>query len=68
MINTPRGRGARADGGYIRTAAAQHGIPLLTTISAASAAARGLAQWKDATMVVRSIQSLHAGLPAADPA
>ncbi len=67
VINTPRGRGARADGGYIRTAAAQHGIPLLTTISAASAAARGLAQWKDATMVVRSIQSLHAGLPAADP-
>ncbi|MEZ5226482.1 MAG: carbamoyl-phosphate synthase large subunit [Acidimicrobiales bacterium] len=59
VINTPRGRGARADGGYIRTAAAQNGVPLLTTVSAALAAARGLAQWDDDAMVVRSIQSLH---------
>ena len=59
VINTPKGRGARADGGFIRTAAAQKGVPLLTTISAALAAARGLAQWDDDAMVVRSIQSLH---------
>jgi carbamoyl-phosphate synthase large subunit len=62
VINTPRGRGARADGGYIRTAAAQHGVPLLTTLSAARAAARGLAQWNDDELVVRSLQSLHATL------
>ncbi len=62
VINTPRGRGARADGAYIRTAAAQAGIPLVTTLSAARAAARGLANWRDTPLQVRSIQSIHADL------
>ncbi len=62
VVNTPRGRGARADGSYIRMAAAQKGIPLLTTVSAALAAARGLADWHDAPLQVRSIQSIHANL------
>ncbi len=61
VINTPRGRGARADGAYIRTAAAQAGVPLVTTVSAARAAARGLANWDDSTLVVRSLQSILAG-------
>jgi carbamoyl-phosphate synthase large subunit len=39
VVNSPRGRGARADGAYIRRAAAQHGIPCLTTAAAAKAAA-----------------------------
>ncbi len=58
VINTPRGRGARADGGYIRTAAAQSGVPLVTTVAAAAAAARGLRDWDDDKLVVRSLQSI----------
>ncbi|MDQ3106849.1 MAG: carbamoyl-phosphate synthase large subunit, partial [Actinomycetota bacterium] len=39
VVNTPRGRGARADGAYIRRAAAVHKVPCLTTAAAARAAA-----------------------------
>ena len=59
VINTPRGRGARADGDYIRIAAAQHGVPLLTTVAAARAAAFGLAESQAGDLVVRSLQSIH---------
>ncbi len=60
VINTPRGRGARADGAYIRTAAAQAGVPLVTTVSAARAAARGMRDWSEHKLEVRSLQSIHA--------
>ncbi len=60
VINTPKGRGARADGSYIRMAAAQNGVALVTTLSAARAAARGLAAWADSDLEVRSIQAIHA--------
>ncbi|MCP3990638.1 MAG: carbamoyl-phosphate synthase large subunit [Actinomycetia bacterium] len=59
VVNTPRGRGARADGDYIRTAAAQHGIPLLTTTSAAKAAALGLAESRARPLEVSSLQARH---------
>jgi carbamoyl-phosphate synthase large subunit len=42
VINTPFGRGARADGAYIRRAAVAHGIPCITTMSAATAACRAI--------------------------
>jgi carbamoyl-phosphate synthase large subunit len=45
VVNTPRGRGPRADGGYIRAAAGVAGIPCLTTVAAALAAADGMADW-----------------------
>ncbi len=61
VINTPRGRGARADGAYIRTAAAQAGVPLVTTVAAARAAARGLRDWNEHQLTVRSLQEIHAG-------
>ncbi len=60
VINTPRGRGARADGAYIRTAAAQTGVALITTVAAARAVARGLSDWQDSPLEVRSLQSVHA--------
>ncbi|MEI2697975.1 MAG: hypothetical protein V9E94_06400 [Microthrixaceae bacterium] len=41
VVNSPRGRGPRADGAHIRSAAARHQIPLLTTAAAALAAANG---------------------------
>lgn len=60
VINTPRGRGARADGSYIRTAAAQEGIPLVTTLAAAAAVSRGMADWASSSLEVRSLQQIHA--------
>jgi carbamoyl-phosphate synthase large subunit len=42
VVNSPRGRGARADGDYIRRAASSHRIPCLTTAAAAAAAAEGM--------------------------
>ncbi len=59
VINTPRGRGARADGAYIRQAAAREGVPLITTLSAARAFARGLAEQSSGELTVRSLQEIH---------
>ena len=58
-INSPRGRGPRADGAYIRAAAGARGVPLLTTASAAVAAARGMEEWLARPLQVRSLQSYH---------
>ncbi len=59
VVNTPRGRGARADGAYIRTAANSHNIPCLTTVAAALAAAGGIADWAEHGLSVRSLQEYH---------
>ena len=62
LVNSPRGRGPRADGEQIRGAAAAEGIPLLTTASAALAAARGLADWRTYPLAVRTLQEYHSGV------
>jgi len=59
IVNTPRGRGPRADGSYIRTAANVHKVPCLTTAAAARAAAAGIADWAAHPLEVRSIQEFH---------
>ncbi|MDQ3305814.1 MAG: carbamoyl-phosphate synthase large subunit, partial [Actinomycetota bacterium] len=56
VVNTPRGRGPRADGDYIRTAAAVHRVPCLTTVAAALAAAEGVGDWASHPFSVRSLQ------------
>jgi carbamoyl-phosphate synthase large subunit len=61
VVNTPRGRGPRADGSHIRTAASVHGVPCLTTVAAARAAAAGIADWAGHPLSVRSLQELHQG-------
>ena len=61
VVNTPRGRGPRADGAYIRTAANVHSVPCLTTIAAALAAAGGIAEWTTHGLSVRSLQEFHEG-------
>ncbi len=43
VINTPTGSGARADGYEIRSAAVRQGIPCITTMTGATAAARAIA-------------------------
>ena len=60
VVNSPAGRGPRVDGAYIRAAAGANGIPLLTTGSAALAAARGMADWLDSPLTVKSLQDYHA--------
>ena len=59
VVNSPRGRGPRADGGYIRAAAGVAGIPLLTTASAALAAADGMTDWSSHELQVKPLQEFH---------
>jgi carbamoyl-phosphate synthase large subunit len=66
VINTPTGSGARADGYEIRTAAVRHGIPCVTTMTGASAAARAIAAQKEG-VEVHSLQEIHASTKAAQP-
>jgi carbamoyl-phosphate synthase large subunit len=59
VVNTPRGRGSRADGVRIRSAALLHQVPCLTTMAAARAAAAGVADWRRHGLSVVSLQEVH---------
>jgi len=59
VVNTPRGRGPRADGSYIRRAANVHNVACLTTVAAARAAAAGISDWAAHPLEVRSLQEYH---------
>ncbi len=59
VVNTPRGRGPRADGLHIRSAALAHQVPCLTTVAAARAAAAGMADWRDHGLSVVSLQEVY---------
>jgi carbamoyl-phosphate synthase large subunit len=59
VVNTPRGRGPRADGAYIRRAANQHRVACVTTVAAARAAAAGIADRRSNPLTVRSLQEYH---------
>ncbi|MDQ3293787.1 MAG: carbamoyl-phosphate synthase large subunit [Actinomycetota bacterium] len=59
VVNSPRGRGARADGAHIRAAASVNNVPCLTTAAAGLAAAEGIADRASHELRVRSIQEYH---------
>ncbi|MEX1009576.1 MAG: carbamoyl-phosphate synthase large subunit [Acidimicrobiia bacterium] len=59
VVNTPRGRGPRADGAHIRRTATARGIPCVTTVSAALAASAGIAEWSRGEPEVRSLQEYY---------
>jgi carbamoyl-phosphate synthase large subunit len=59
VINTPTGSGARSDGYEIRSAAVRHGIPCLTTMTGASAAARAIFANRGGEDEVRSLQEIQ---------
>jgi carbamoyl-phosphate synthase large subunit len=61
VVNTPRGRGPRADGIHIRATSLLHQVPCLTTVAAARAAAAGIADWIKHPLSVRSLQEYLAG-------
>src|SRR2546423_2867233 len=63
VVNTPRGRGPRADGMHIRRAALAHGVACVTTVAAAIAAAAGVAQELARPPRVRYPHEAHATRP-----
>ncbi|MCU1491052.1 MAG: carbamoyl-phosphate synthase large subunit [Acidimicrobiaceae bacterium] len=65
VVNTPRGRGPRADGAHIRRAASASDVPIVTTVAAARAAAAGIADWRRLGLSVESLQEHHRAAGAA---
>ena len=59
IINTPRGPDPYFDEKAIRRAAVVHRIPTITTLSAARAAAEGIAALQQGQLTVRALQQLH---------
>jgi carbamoyl-phosphate synthase large subunit len=59
VINTPTGSGARSDGYEIRSAAVRRGIPCITTMTGASAAARAIFAAREREAEPVSLQELH---------
>jgi carbamoyl-phosphate synthase large subunit len=65
LINTPLGRESFYDEKSIRRAAIRYNIPCITTLSAASAAARGIRAMSGHEADVCALQDLHRRKPAA---
>jgi carbamoyl-phosphate synthase large subunit len=63
VVNSPRGRGARADGAYIRRAANAHRVPCLTTAAAAAAAAESILDRTQHSPRVRTLQEYQSDGP-----
>jgi carbamoyl-phosphate synthase large subunit len=59
IINTPLGETSFKDGWAIRTAAIQHNVPCITTLSGASAAAEAIAALRHNRARVICLQELH---------
>jgi len=68
LINTPTGTEARTDGYEIRSEAVRHGIPCITTMTGASAAARAISAQLEGEADVVALQDLHTPAPAGDEA
>jgi carbamoyl-phosphate synthase large subunit len=62
VINTPVGKLSQYDDSYIRKTAIKYKVPYITTLAAASAAARGIAAHRRAPSRVKSLQSYHADI------
>jgi len=62
VINTPIGKESQFDDSYIRKAAIKYKVPYITTIAAASAAAKGIAAFRNGRSSVKSIQDYHADI------
>jgi carbamoyl-phosphate synthase large subunit len=59
VINTPSGRLSKYDDSYIRKAAIKYKVPYITTLAAATAAAKGIAAYRGGKGTVRSLQAYH---------
>ncbi len=59
VINTPAGKLAKTDDSYVRKSAVRSRLPYITTIAAAAAAVRGIAEFKQHGSTVKSLQEYH---------
>ncbi|HYW79331.1 MAG TPA: carbamoyl phosphate synthase large subunit, partial [Thermoguttaceae bacterium] len=68
VVNSPSGKGARTDEGRIRAAAVSHGIPCITTISAADAAVLAMEAMQKEEITVQAVQDRfpNYGTPPSD--
>jgi carbamoyl-phosphate synthase large subunit len=64
VINTPAGKMSEHDDSYIRKMAIRYKIPYITTMTAALAAANGIAAYRQSGAAVNSLQSYHARVSA----
>jgi carbamoyl-phosphate synthase large subunit len=62
VINTPAGKLSQYDDSYIRKAAVKHKLPYITTLTAALAAAKGIAARRAGKPRVKSLQEYHASI------
>ena len=62
VINTPIGEASAQDDSYIRKNAIRHGVPYITTMAAAKAAASGIAEYQKGDGGVKSLQAYHKAL------
>jgi carbamoyl-phosphate synthase large subunit len=68
VVNTPLGRASHDDDAEIRRTALKYGVPCVTTLSGALAAADGIATLQAGRLGVRSLQEIHAGVAGAETA
>ena len=59
IVNTPAGKLAATDDSYIRKSAIKNGVPYITTVPAAAAAAEGIAAWRQGETRVKALQEHH---------
>ncbi|MGI5923338.1 MAG: carbamoyl-phosphate synthase large subunit [Lentisphaeria bacterium] len=59
VINTPIGKESAIDDSYIRKTAIRHGVPYITTVAAANAAAKGITTFRQGDGGVMSLQEYH---------
>ncbi|MFH0880172.1 MAG: carbamoyl-phosphate synthase large subunit [Lentisphaerota bacterium] len=62
VINTPIGKRGQYDDSYIRKTAIKYKVPYITTIAAAMAAVKGIAESRKGRGGVKSLQSYHADI------
>jgi len=60
VITTPTDKQNHSDGSLMRSSAWQYGVPIITTLEQAAAAARGIRALYEAPLAVRSLQAHHA--------
>ncbi|HQL88634.1 MAG TPA: hypothetical protein PLH67_13540, partial [Lentisphaeria bacterium] len=59
VINTPIGKASAIDDSYIRKNAIRYGVPYITTVAAAKAAAEGITDFQKGDGGVMSLQEYH---------
>ena len=62
VVNTPSGKLSQYDDSYIRKTAIKYKLPYITTLAAAMAAVKGIAEYRQCEPGVKSLQSYHSDI------